>query len=85
MKQKREINDLKNANETHEADVARLQKQKKRMQNELDQINAIFDTEKSEIAELQVKLKRANKVSTHALNKFYFIFLNLDSTPRCLV
>ena len=62
LKQKREINDLRNANDTLESDVSRLQKQKKRMQNELDQINHIFDTEKSEIADLQAKLKRANKV-----------------------
>ncbi|XP_066910599.1 myosin heavy chain, embryonic smooth muscle isoform-like isoform X2 [Clytia hemisphaerica] len=62
LKQKREINDLRNTNDTLESDVNRLQKQKKRMQNELDQINAIFDTEKSEIADLQAKLKRANKI-----------------------
>ena len=62
LKQKRVINDLRNANDTLEADVSRLQKLKKRMQNELDQINHIFDTEKSEIAELQTKLKRSNKV-----------------------
>lgn len=62
LKQKREINDLRNANDIHVADVSRLQKQKKRMQNELDQINHIFDAEKNEIADLQAKLKRANKV-----------------------
>ena len=62
IKQKREINDLKNNNESLDSDVSRLNKQKKRMQNELDQLNAIFDEEKSEIAELEVKLKRANKV-----------------------
>ena len=62
LKQKREINDLRNANYNLESDVSQLQKQKKRMRNELDQINHIFDTEKTEIADLQAKLKRSNKV-----------------------
>lgn len=63
IKQKREISDLKNAKDALDSEVLRMQKNKRRMQTELDQLNAIFDQERNEIADLESKVKRANKVS----------------------
>lgn len=71
IKQKREINDLKNAKDASESEVARLQKAKRRMQTELDQLNAIFEQEKSEIADLESKVKRGNKVGNYTRILFF--------------
>ena len=62
IKQKREINDLKNAKEGVESEVSRYKKTKTRLQNEINNLNAIFDQEKRDLSELEAKIRKQAKV-----------------------
>lgn len=77
LKQKRELNDLRNSHDSLQSEVTKLQKSKRRLQNEVDQMNAIFDAEKNEIAEAEAKIKKLNKVSEFSMLLFCFVLNNL--------
>jgi len=62
MKQRRDINDLKNSNDGLNSEIARLQKAKRRLQDEIDTLNAIFDQEKRDLADMEQKLKKQSKI-----------------------
>ena len=75
IKQKREINDLKNAKEGVESEVSRYKKTKTRLQNEINTLNAIFDQEKRDLSELEAKIRKQGKVcSIFKLNFLWSIF-----------
>lgn len=61
-KQKRELNDIRNMNDALEAESGRLKKQKLKLQAEVDQLNAIFESERNSIADLQLRLKKQGKI-----------------------
>lgn len=62
-RQKRELNDVRNLNDSLEQETNRLKKQKLKLQAEVDQLNAIFESERNAIADLQLRLKKQGKVS----------------------
>lgn len=61
-KQKRELNDIRNMNDSLETETQRLKKQKLKLQAEVDQLNAIFESERNAIADLQLRLKKQGKI-----------------------
>ena len=61
-KQKKELTGLRSQNSGLEAENMRLNKAKKRLQIEVDNLNAIFDRERQEIIELEVRVKKLHKV-----------------------
>lgn len=61
-KQKRELNDIRNLNDALESESQRLKKQKLKLQSEVDQLNAIFESERNAIADLQLRLKKQGKI-----------------------
>jgi len=61
-KQKRELNDVRNMNDALEAESSRMKKQRLKLQAEVDQLNAIFESERNAIADLQLRLKKQGKV-----------------------
>ena len=62
FRQKREINDIRNMNDSLEQESQRLKKQKLKLQSEVDQLNAIFESERNAIADLQLRLKKQGKI-----------------------
>lgn len=62
FRQKREINDIRNMNDSLEQECQRLKKQKLKLQSEVDQLNAIFESERNAIADLQLRLKKQGKI-----------------------
>lgn len=61
-RQKRELNDVRNLNDSLEQETTRLKKQKLKLQAEVDQLNAIFESERNAIADLQLRLKKQGKI-----------------------
>jgi len=61
-RQKRELNDVRNLNDSLEQETNRLKKQKLKLQAEVDQLNAIFESERNAIADLQLRLKKQGKI-----------------------
>jgi len=61
-RQKRELNDVRNLNDSLEQESIRLKKQKLKLQAEVDQLNAIFESERNAIADLQLRLKKQGKI-----------------------
>lgn len=61
-RQKRELNDIRNLNDSLEQEAQRLKKQKLKLQAEVDQLNAIFESERNAIADLQLRLKKQGKI-----------------------
>lgn len=61
-RQKRELNDIRNLNDSLETETQRLKKQKLKLQSEVDQLNAIFESERNAIADLQLRLKKQGKI-----------------------
>jgi len=61
-RQKRELNDVRNLNDSLEQESTRLKKQKLKLQAEVDQLNAIFESERNAIADLQLRLKKQGKI-----------------------
>ena len=72
-KQKRELNDIRNMNDSLESESQRLKKQKLKLQSEVDQLNAIFESERNAIADLQLRLKKQGKVSHTNNNTLFFL------------
>jgi len=62
FRQKREINDIRNMNDSLEQECQRMKKQKLKLQSEVDQLNAIFESERNAIADLQLRLKKQGKI-----------------------
>jgi len=61
-RQKRELNDVRNLNDSLEQESTRLKKHKLKLQAEVDQLNAIFESERNAIADLQLRLKKQGKI-----------------------
>jgi chromosome segregation ATPase len=61
-KQKKELTGLRSQNSGLEGENMRLNKAKKRLQIEVDNLNAIFDRERQEIIELEVRVKKLHKL-----------------------
>ena len=66
FRQKREINDIRNMNDSLEQECQRMKKQKLKLQSEVDQLNAIFESERNAIADLQLRLKKQGKVNSES-------------------